>query len=129
MTAPIPLNMIKAVLKTTSGNLKMAAESLGCSRQALHLRVNKSKELQQIIHDERQGVIDVAESALYNKVLDGDMRAIEFTLRTIGKDRGYVEKRQEEITGKDGGPLEHTHQINVPEEVKKVAHLLPDVKV
>ena len=105
MTSPIPQDAIEKAIKKNKGNLKTAAEVLGCTRQALHLRVKKSKKLQQIIHDERQGVIDVAESALYNRVLDGDMRAIEFTLRTIGKDRGYVEKRQEEITGKDGGPI------------------------
>jgi len=106
MTSPIPQDAIEKAIKKNKGNLKTAAEVLGCTRQALHLRVKKSKKLQQVIHDERQGVIDVAESALYNRVLDGDMRAIEFTLRTIGKDRGYVEKRQEEITGKDGGPIE-----------------------
>ncbi|MDD5049237.1 MAG: hypothetical protein PHH09_09940, partial [Methanoregulaceae archaeon] len=69
-------------------------------------RAEKSNAIQDTIHEERAAIIDVAESALYNRVLDGDMRAIEFTLRTIGKDRGYVEKRQEEITGKDGGPIE-----------------------
>jgi len=45
------------------------------------------------------------------------------------KPEEWRDKVQQEITGKDGGPIEHTHQINVPEEVKKVAHLLPDVKV
>ena len=125
----IPQEAIIAALKRSHGNMKMAAEMIGCSREAIRLRAEKSKTIQTVIHEERAAIIDVAESALYNRVLDGDMRAIEFTLRTIGKERGYVEKRQEEITGKDGGPIEHTHQINVPEEVKKVAHLLPDVKV
>lgn len=79
---------------------------IGCNRETIRIRAASSKKLQDIIHEERASILDIAESALYNRVLDGDMRAIEFTLRTIGKDRGYVEKRQEEITGKDGGPIE-----------------------
>jgi len=105
MTKRIPTDTIAAALRKSHGNLKLAAEMVGCNRETIRVRAAKNKTLQTIIHEERAAIIDVAESALYNRVLDGDMRAIEFTLRTIGKDRGYVEKRQEEITGKDGGPI------------------------
>ena len=106
MAVRIPQDTIIKALKKSHGNMKLAAEMIGCSREAIRKRAEKSNAIQDTIHEERAAIIDVAESALYNRVLDGDMRAIEFTLRTIGKDRGYVEKRQEEITGKDGGPIE-----------------------
>jgi hypothetical protein len=106
MTVRITNETMAKALRKSHGNLKLAAEMIGCNRETIRIRAASSKKLQDIIHEERASILDIAESALYNRILDGDMRAIEFTLRTIGKDRGYVEKRQEEITGKDGGPIE-----------------------
>ena len=105
MTPRIPTARMAEALRKSHGNLKLAAQMVGCSREAIRIRSEKVKELQDIINEEREAVIDVAESALYTKTLEGDMRAIEFTLRTIGKHRGYVEKTQNEITGKDGTAL------------------------
>ena len=60
------------------------------------------------------------------KFIPPDTTAQIFWLKNRRPDE-WRDKQQQEITGKDGGPIEH--QINVPEEVKKVAHLLPDVKL
>jgi len=102
MAPRIPTEKMADALRKSHGNLKLAAQMLQCSREAVRLRVERVKSLRDIVTEEREAVIDVAESALYTKVLEGDMRAIEFTLRTIGKGRGYVEKQQTELTGKGG---------------------------
>ena len=39
-------------------------------------------------------MVDIAESALLKNVLAGDNCAIIFTLKTIGKSRGYVERQE-----------------------------------
>jgi len=49
---------------------------------------------------------DNAESALNRAVINGEAWAVCFTLKTQGKDRGYIERTQQEITGRDGGPIE-----------------------
>lgn len=100
MTKEIPTKTMEDALRKSHGNLKVAAQIIGCSREAIRLRASKTKYLADIIAEEREAIIDVAESALYNKVLEGDMRAIEFTLKTIGKDRGYSEKVDVNQTGK-----------------------------
>ena len=58
------------------------------------------------------------------KVYQTEGKFVEMEGKALGAFKEKIEH-----SGKDGGPIEHTHQINVPEEVKKVAHLLPDVKI
>jgi hypothetical protein len=36
----------------------------------------------------------------------GEPWAVQFRLRTKGKGRGYVERVQQEVSGKDGEPLQ-----------------------
>ena len=86
-------------LRKTNGNLTLTAQLLGCTREAIRLRVNKYPEIKKVVDESRDSVIDVAESALQRAVLNGEGWAIAFTLKTIGKRRGYVEKTEQEITG------------------------------
>lgn len=106
-------------LKKTHGNFALSARMLQCSRTTIWNRVNKSPELQKIVEEEREGVIDVAEGMLNQAVLKGEPWAITFTLKGIGKARGHNEKIEQEVTGKDGGPLLFAHMSD--EEVKRLA--------
>jgi hypothetical protein len=109
-------------LHKTHGNMALVAQMLGCSREAIRVRVEKSEELQKILHEERNAVIDVAEGALQRAVLNGEGWAIAFTLKTIGKTRGYIERVEQEITGKDGGPIEIKPYIS-PEAAENLKRL------
>ena len=42
---------------------------------------------------ERERLVDAAEEKLREKVNSGNLRAVMFTLRTVGKNRGYYERR------------------------------------
>ncbi len=130
MTAGIKLKIkeIEGALRKTHGNFQLSANMLKCSREAIRKRVQASEALMAIAKEEREGVVDVAEGALQRAVLEGEAWAVQFTLRNLGRDRGYFEKQQHEIGGKDGGPIKEEITLNVAEEVKKVAHLLPDVR-
>lgn len=101
MTPGVKLNNkdIIDALRKTNGNLTLAGQLLGCTREAIRIRVNRFPEIKQVLDESRESVIDVAESALQRAVLNGEGWAIAFTLKTIGKRRGYVEKTEQEITG------------------------------
>lgn len=94
---------IAQVLTAKDGNISETAKALGVTRFAIQKRVSKSAELQEIVSDARGAMVDVAESELGKQVRSGNITAIIFTLKTQGKDRGYVERT--EITGADGESL------------------------
>lgn len=97
---------IEETLIAVSGNVSAAARSLGMQRHNLHKIICKSEQLKRVVHDARQSMCDNAESALNRAVINGEAWAVCFTLKTQAKDRGYVERTQQEITGRDGGPIE-----------------------
>lgn len=112
----ITANQIEHALKRTAGNITAAAQGLGMSRQHLHLRISQSASLQQTLQDEREALVDIAESALRKNVLEGDMTAIIWTLKASpsAKMRGWGERQ--ELTGANGGPVK-TQQVFEHENV------------
>ena len=81
------------------GNVSHSARQLGVDRQALHRRIAKSAQLQEVVKQARETMVDDAESALHAKVIEGEGWAVCFTLKCLGKDRGYVEKAEQEHSG------------------------------
>lgn len=69
-----------------------AAELLGCASSVIYERRRKSPDVAQAILEARMKIVDKAESKLEELVDAGDFRAVNLTLRTLGKDRGYVER-------------------------------------
>ena len=92
-------------LRELSGNMFVTAQSLGVSRRALYDFVYKHN-LQDVVQEARESMTDIAETSLKRAVINGEAWAVCFTLKTIGKSRGYVERVQQEISGRDGNTIE-----------------------
>jgi hypothetical protein len=90
----VPDDRIAEALRKAKGRVMTAARSLGVSRQALYNHINVSTELQDIRADYRELLVDKAESALESGLDRGEGWATCFTLKTLGKDRGYVTNEQ-----------------------------------
>lgn len=117
------IKTFKKLCEAKGGNITEIAKSLNCSRRAIEKWVEKPGEYRNILKDIRESLVDLAESQLINLIKgvpkvetdkDGKTKfmgwterpseaAIIFTLKTRGKDRGYVERLEQ--TGKDGTPL------------------------
>lgn len=69
-----------------------AADALGISRATIYARRRTCEEVAEAILEAREILVDKAEKGLEQLVDEGDFRAIQFTLRTLGRDRGYVER-------------------------------------
>ena len=72
--------------------ISAAADALGISRATIYARRRTSEEVAEAILEAREILVDKAEKGLEQLVDGGDFRAIQFTLRTLGRDRGYVER-------------------------------------
>jgi len=81
----------------------LAAKEIGCAPVTIYRRAAKDKKIQDIIDSYRGQLIDKAELKLEQAVLNGEPWALNLALKTIGKQRGYVERQ--EVTGADGGPV------------------------
>ena len=113
--------MIKAI-RDARGLVAVAARKLQIDRQTIYNRMQKSDAVKDAVAEAREFVLDVAEAKLMQAVENGEPYAICFTLKCLGKDRGYVETQRHELTGRDGGPMEVTVKRQVvPASKNRVA--------
>jgi hypothetical protein len=101
-----------AALEQSKGMIYVAARKMGCSPQTIYNYAKRYPTVQQAIDCERGLMVDNAELALWKAIQNGEGWAISLTLKTIGKERGYVERQ--EWTGKDGDPIQAAVKIYIP---------------
>jgi Bacterial regulatory protein, Fis family len=95
----LTIKSVAEQIERTQGNISVAARSLAVTRQTLYNYMQASEKLRGLLNDARESMKDAAESALYAAVIEKQAWAVCFTLKTLGKDRGYVEKHEIEHGG------------------------------
>jgi hypothetical protein len=113
--------VIIQALKALDGKVYIAAERLGCHPDTIYYRAKRIKAVQDAITLPRNQLVDMAETALKQAVLKGEAWAVCFALKCQGKDRGYVERQ--EVTGKDGGPIQQKVDVNALTDDARLARL------
>lgn len=100
----VPMNrkeIIKAI-KKAKGKLVHAAGYLGCDLSTLYIWRDKDKEIRELIEAEREkyieGMLEMAEDSLAQKIKALDTASIIFTLKTQGKKRGWGQDEIKELT-------------------------------
>jgi AcrR family transcriptional regulator len=91
--------LIQAI-KAFKGNVTDIASSLGISRQTFYNYADQDNEIHDLWMDQRQVIIDLAESKLLKLIDQENPQVIMFALKTLGKDRGYIEKQEVDQTNK-----------------------------
>ena len=76
-----------------------AARQLGCAPNTIRNYMRDIPVIAETVRDERENAVDLAQTALMDAVDRGEIAAIIFTLKTLGKSRGFVEKQQIEHSG------------------------------
>ena len=87
-----------AALRKTNGMVYLAAKTIGCAPNTIYNYAKRHPTVQQAIDDERGQFVDEAELALAKAVRGGEGWAVCFTLKTIGKGRGYVERQELDLS-------------------------------
>ena len=93
-------------LKLTNGMVYVAADNLGCSPNTVKKRLLSSQRVAEAQEAAKGQLLDVAETRLAAAVARTEPWAVQFYLKTQGRCRGYGERK--EISGPDGGPMEHS---------------------
>ncbi len=100
----------------------LTAKRLGCEAQTIYNYRDRYPAVCAEMEQQDGEVDDAAEMKLYQAIIAGEPWAVQFRLRTKGKNRGYVERVQQEVTGKDGGDI----TINVVDYRHGLDVLAPD---
>lgn len=89
---------LKATNKS-GGIIQVIADRLSVTRKAVYDYLKAHDYANKAFQEAREQLTDMAEAQLVNKIQAGDNWAIGFRLKTIGKDRGYVEKTEVSLKG------------------------------
>lgn len=92
------------ILKALSLNLGVvskACRSLGIYQDVFYYHYRSDPDFAKKADAIKEEVVDFAESALHKKIAEGDTKAIIFFLKCKGKDRGYVETVNQNISLND----------------------------
>ena len=98
-------------LRKTRGLISLAATALGCEPQTVRSYVKRYPTVATALREERERMTDIAEASLYQQIKDGQGWAVCFYLKTIGKERGYVERQ--EVSGPNGDPIAVQYQTSL----------------
>lgn len=85
-------------LKDAKGIISYACEKVGVSRSTYYNWHSKDADFKEKADEITEAIIDTVESKLLSKIQDEDLTAIIFFLKTKGRDRGYVERREQEVS-------------------------------
>lgn len=90
--------------ETAYGNVTLSCKLADISRETYYRWTRTDPEFLDKLSAIRpkEKLCDLAENGLVTKLVDKDITAIIFTLKTLGKDRGYVERTE---IGGGGAPL------------------------
>jgi hypothetical protein len=89
-TARPHLDLVCEALQLSHGLVGPAAKRLQMDPSNLRKYIRAHSRCFGVIGEAREKVKDLAESKLFESLNERDWRAIQFTLLTLGKDRGYV---------------------------------------
>jgi hypothetical protein len=107
----LKVSQVIDALRLTEGMVYHAAERLRIAPVTLYEYAKRHPSIRDVIEDERGKFVDTGELALKAAVLRGEGWAIAFLLKTLGKDRGYVDRQQLDAvitTNSDSAPIIRT---------------------
>ena len=79
-------------LDLSRGLVFLAAQALGCHPQTVRNYARRYARVREALEENRGRLVDLAEQKLAEAVEAGKHWAVVLTLKTLGKDRGYVER-------------------------------------
>jgi len=91
-----PKKKLARLIERSFSNLSIVAKTCGVQRQTVKkwIRIDKTGVLEEAVESGKEFLVDFAELQALNQMSLGDVRIIQMILKTLGKDRGYVEQKR-----------------------------------
>ena len=86
-----------SVFEKKGGNPTSSCIAAGIGRSTYYAWLESDKEFAEAVHNVKESLIDMAESKLLESIQGGNLTATIFYLKTQGKDRGYVERTEQDV--------------------------------
>ena len=90
-------NLLEALEKSL-GVVTTACKIVDCNRSTFYKYYNNDQDFKASVDELQNLTLDFAESQLHQQIKDGNTTATIFYLKTKGKKRGYIERREVEMT-------------------------------
>ena len=90
-------NLLEALEKSL-GVVTTACKIVECNRSTFYKYYNNDQDFKASVDELQNLTLDFAESQLHQQIKDGNTTATIFYLKTKGKKRGYVERKEVEMT-------------------------------
>jgi hypothetical protein len=121
--------MVEAI-KGSGGIVSVVASRLGCGRATVYRYRARYPSVREALEAERAVFLDLAESELFKAVEAGNLEAIIFALKTLGKERGYTTQappdvgRSEAVEAEMEAVLDALEEGLAPEVFREVVAIL-----
>jgi hypothetical protein len=102
-----------AALESSLGVVSLACQATGTSRTQHYKWLNIDEDYKKQVESIADIALDFAESRLHERIKSGDTASIIFYLKAKGKNRGYVERVEKDITT-NGNDINGTQLIFSP---------------
>jgi hypothetical protein len=86
--------IVLEAIKGSGGIMSAVAKRLGVTWRTADRWCNLWEETRGALQDEREGILDMAESTLFKSIRGEDVQSAKWLLGMKGKQRGYVERRE-----------------------------------
>jgi len=93
------LDQMVTATKGSGGFVTEIARRLGCSRSTIYRYKANYTEVAEAIFEEKEHLLDTAESALLKQIGTGNITAIIFYLKTQGYGRAYGDRSKLDVSG------------------------------
>jgi len=93
---------VARALISTKGLVYLAAKRLKCDPLTVNNYCKRYPSVQAAKEAQRGEMVDLAEMKLYESIKKGEPWGITLCLKTLGKDRGYVEQQKLALTDPSG---------------------------
>ena len=93
----LKVNLLEALEKSL-GVVTTACKIADCNRSTFYKYYNEDADFKAKVDELQNMTLDFVESQLHKQIKDGNTTATIFYLKTKGKKRGYIERREVEMT-------------------------------